>query len=135
MEVIYQFSQEHVAQLHKLYQREWWSKARSLEDTANCVAGSQICIGILDSQARLIGFVRVLTDYTFKALIFDVIVEASQRGRGIGSKLIELVKTHEKLREVMHFELYGLPDVYRFYKEHGFSTEVGGAVLMRRCNR
>lgn len=131
MQIIYQLSPEHIPKLHALYQEEWWSKGRSLEQTTSCVAGSQICIGILNDEQQLIGFVRVLTDYTFKAVIFDVIVAVSYRGQGIGSRLIALVKNHRQLSQVKHFELYGLPDMQPFYERHGFTSQMGGVVLMR----
>ena len=93
--------------------------------------GSQICIGLTDDTGNLIGFVRVITDYTFKALVFDVIVADAHRGKGLGDHLIKLVLEHPDLARVRHFELYCLPDVGPFYERHGFSTEVGGVRLMR----
>lgn len=134
MEVIEEFTEKHILQVHSLYQREWWTKGRTLEQTRNCIFGSQICIGVLDSDGSIIGFTRVLTDFTFKAMIFDVIVEECSRGSGLGEMLINLVKSHEKLRSVQHFELYGLPELLPFYEKHGFTAEVGGIVLMRRPN-
>ena len=74
MDVLRALGPKHIAQLHELYQQEWWTKGRTLEETKNCVAGSQVCIGLVDANDDLIGFARVLTDFTFKALIFDVIV-------------------------------------------------------------
>jgi|SRR5690554_189773 len=134
MEVIEEFSEKDVLQVHALYQREWWTRGRTVEQTRNCIAGSQICIGVVDSAGNIIGFVRVLTDFTFKAMIFDVIVEESNRGCGIGEWLINLVKSHEKLCKVTHFELYGLPELLPFYEKHGFTTEVGGIALLRCAN-
>lgn len=134
MEVIEKFAEKHILQVHSLYQREWWTKERTLEQTRNCIFGSQICIGVLDSDGNIIGFTRVLTDFTFKAMIFDVIVEECSRGSGLGERLINLVKSHDKLRNVQHFELYGLPELLPFYEKHGFTAEVGGIVLMRRAN-
>lgn len=130
MEITYHLGPDHIKQLHNLYQHEWWTKGRTLEDTTKCVAGSQVCIGILSEQ-QLVGFLRVLSDFTFKAIIFDVIVERTHRGQGLGNQLIELAKTHPQLRDVKHFELYGLPEMHGFYTKHGFSTEVGNLVLMR----
>ena len=72
------------------------------------------------------------TDYTFKALVFDVIVADAHRGKGLGEHLLKLVLEHPDLARVRHFELYCLPDVGPFYERHGFSTEVGGVRLMRR---
>lgn len=134
MTVIYNLSENHVAQLHALYQQEWWTNSRTLEETKKCVAGSQICIGLVSPNDELIGFARVLTDFTFKALIFDVIVRKDQRKTGLGDKLIFLIKSHEKLQEVKHFELYCLPEMFEFYAKHGFTTSTGDIRLMRFSN-
>ena len=117
MDVIYLLDDTHSLQLHDLYQQEWWSQGRSLAETIKCVAGSQICIGLVDGDNDLVGFARVLTDYTFKAFIFDVIVRRNERGNGLGDKLISLVKTHKQLQDVQHFELYCLPDMVSFVKD------------------
>jgi len=132
MRVVHELDERQVGQLHAFFAREWWTAGRSLEDTRRCVEGSQVRIGLVDEARDLIGFVRVITDFTFKALIFDVIVADSHRGKGLGDRLIELVLAHPDLARVRNFELYCLPDVGSFYERHGFSTEVGGVRLMRR---
>ena len=134
MGVIYSLDGKHIVQLHNLYQQEWWSKDRTIVEVRKCVAGSQVCIGLVDVNNDLVGFTRVLTDYTFKALIFDVIVRESERGCGLGDKLISLVKMHSQLQGVKHFELYCLPEMFSFYIERGFSTDVGEVLLMRKIN-
>jgi hypothetical protein len=48
---------------------------------------------------------------------------------------MSLVKNHDKLVKVKHFELYCLPELEIFYKNLGFSTDVGGIKLMRCSNR
>ena len=131
MQVIYEFNEEQIKELQELYAREWWTNTRTLVETRACVEGSQICIGIIDTSGRLQGFARVLTDYTFKALVFDVIVSEACRGTGLGDKLMALVMNHEQLTHVKHFELYCLPELYAFYKRWGFSSDVGDITLMR----
>jgi len=134
MAVIYNFSKGHIEQVHQLYKEVWWSKERSIEDTINCVQGSQVCIGIIDDKQTLIGFTRVISDFIYKAIIFDVIVSAKHQGKGLGHELMKLVKSHEKLKSVKHFELYCLPEMEAFYANFGFSTDVGGIKLMRYIN-
>lgn len=134
MNVIRELSEKHIEQLHALYQDEWWTRGRSLEDTKRCVSGSQICIGIASNNDDLIGFARVLTDFTFKALIFDVIVAQGERGNGLGNELLSLIKNHERLKLVRHFELYCLPEMLPFYEKHGFSMNVGEIKFMRFVN-
>ena len=131
MKVISQLSGHHIVQLHALYQREWWTKGRSLDATRRGVAGSQIVIGMVDEDDNLLAFLRVLTDHTFKALILDVIVAESARQRGLGGKLMDLVMAHEALREVRHFELYCRPELVEFYSSYGFTTDVGDIRFLR----
>ncbi|WP_435276779.1 GNAT family N-acetyltransferase [Psychrobium sp. nBUS_13] len=118
-QVIYDFSSQHLEQLHQLYQ------------TVTCVNVSQVCIGLLDDNERLVGFTRVITDGIFKAVIFDVVVSESQRGKKLGLRLMDLVKSHSVLKDVQHVELYCLPEMESFYSTLGFPTELGGVNLMR----
>jgi predicted GNAT family N-acyltransferase len=134
MNVIHELNEKHILQLCDLYQLEWWSKGRTLDETRQCVAGSQICIGLVDGNNDLAGFTRVLTDFTFKALIFDVIVRSSERGKGLGDQLISHLKSHQQLQGIKHFELYCMPDMLDFYGRHGFSTDVGEMRLMRQVS-
>ena len=134
MQVVYALSDKHLVQLHQLYQQEWWSEQRSLDDTRNGIAGSQLCMGLVTPQDELVGFARVLTDYTFKAFIFDLIVRKDLRDQGLGKQLLTLIQTHDKLRRVNHFELYCLPEMAAFYAAQGFTTELGGLQLMRYSN-
>ncbi len=133
MELIYKLSHNHIHDLHNLYKDEWWTNTRTLEQTKNCVEGSQIVIGLVDNN-QLIAFVRVITDYTFKALIFDLIINKNYRHRKLGQKLIQLVKTHEKLKHVLHFELYCLPELKDYYRKFDFTDDIDGIELLRCYN-
>jgi predicted GNAT family N-acyltransferase len=134
MKIIYVFSDNHIKQVHRLYKEVWWGEDRTIEDTINCVKGSQVCIGILDNSDKLIGFTRIISDFIYKAIIFDVIVSSEHQGNGLGKKLMDLVKSHERLMKVKNFELYCLPEMEDFYTNFGFSTDVGGIKLMRCIN-
>ena len=133
MDVIYKLNDKQIEDLQQLYQKEWWTKGRSFKETKLGVEGSQICVGIVDSSGKLQGFARVLTDYIFKAIIFDVIVSENQRGIGLGNKLLDLIKNHEDLTRVKHFELYCLPEMCGYYERHGFSGNIGEIKLMRHA--
>lgn len=134
MKIIHTFTDRQIQDLHDLYQEEWWTTGRSITDTRKCIEGSQVCIGLIDDGGCLQGFARVLTDYVFKALIFDVIVTRDQRGSGLGGMLVSLIRNHEQLRRVKHFELYCLPEMFGFYRKHGFSSDLGPIRLMRLAN-
>jgi predicted GNAT family N-acyltransferase len=132
--VVYELTELQIEQLHALYGREWWTRDRTLAATRRCVRGSQVCVGLVDPAGNLLAFARAITDFTFKALIFDVIVASAARQRGLGDRLLELITGHEQLRGVRHFELYCLPELFAFYARHGFSEDVGAVRLMRLVN-
>jgi len=131
MKRIYKLDAYHIKQLHNLFKKEWWTNKRSLEETQKVVVNSSIVIGLVDKNNDLRAFARVLTDYVFKAIIFDVIVDESFRNRGLGSELMKLALEHKELKDVKHFELYCLPEMIKFYKSYGFSDELGELVFMR----
>ena len=132
MRTIEKLESEQIVQLHQFYQKEWWTDKRTLDETQKVVENSQIVIAMIDENNKLQAFVRVLTDYIFKALVFDVIVAEKYRGQGLGRELMNLVKNHNDLQEVKHFELYCLPEMVGFYEEFGFTDKLENLVFMRK---
>lgn len=135
MRIIEQLSTAYSSQLLQLYLQAWWALERTTEEAERCLAGSQLTIGVVDDDGKLVGFTRVLTDYVFKALIFDVIVDQKYRGQGLGDRLISHVKSHPELSRVRHFELYCKEEVHDFYVAHGFVRQAGDLQLMRHTAR
>ena len=130
--IISGLEKHHIARLHELYQLEWWTRGRTLEDVGAMVAGSEYLYAIADGESGdLVGFARVLSDKVFKALIFDVMVDPAHRRQALGQRLMELVLSDPRLASVKHFELYCLPELEPFYARLGFSADVGGVRLMR----
>ena len=134
MQVTYSFNEQQLAQVYDLHQQAWANSGRSLEEIKRCITGSQVCIGILDSEDNVVAFARVLTDFVVKAVIFDVIVAQSHQNTGLGQQLIVLIKQHKLLQTVRQFELSCLPEMTAFYEKNGFSTDVDGLNLMRLVN-
>ena len=123
-----------VRELHHLYQSEWWTKGRVLEDVQRMLDHSDYIFGLCDAETKnLVAFARVLTDRTFKAFIFDVIVAPEYRKGGAGKVIIDRILAHPDLVSVKHFELYCLPELVPFYERWGFSAAaVGDIVLLRK---
>ncbi|MDX8533475.1 GNAT family N-acetyltransferase [Mesorhizobium sp. VK25A] len=117
-------------QLYDLYSKEWWTKGRQFEDVIRMVEHSDLAIGLCSNSDQLIGFARVLTDYTFKAMIFDVIVHSDFRGQRLGQAIINRIIGHETLTEVRSFELYCPDNLIPFYSKLGFAK--GTATLLFR---
>jgi ribosomal protein S18 acetylase RimI-like enzyme len=119
--------------LHALYQNEWWTRGRTLEETLAMLRHTDLLFGVSErGTGRLVAFARVLTDAVFKAFVFDVIVAPERRGRGLGTRLLRRIIAHPELRSVRHIDLTCRPELTAYYERLGFTTEVGGSLLMRR---
>jgi predicted GNAT family N-acyltransferase len=122
-----------VEQLWHMYQAEWWSCGREIEDIRRAVQHSDLIFAFCDSETgRLAAFARVLTDYVYKAVIFDVIVDRRHRATGVGRLLLEAITSHPALQFVEHMELYCRPELVAFYKKWGFAAELGELCFMRK---
>lgn len=129
--VVSHLTETQIAELTELYQDLFWSKNRIQEDVAKMVAASDIVIGLVDESDRLIGFTRVLTDFVYRAIIFDVIVKSTHRNQGLGKKLLDLVVNHSQLQSVEYLGLYCLPEMMPFYENWGFNTKSGLQLMLR----
>jgi len=125
--LIDQLSDKQVEELHALYQREWWTKDRRIEDVRRMLAGTDILIALEDPESgELVAFARVLTDGVYRAHLFDVIVKESHRGQGLGRAIVDAVVAHPVLSSVEKIILSCKPELVPFYERWGFSTELGG---------
>jgi N-acetylglutamate synthase-like GNAT family acetyltransferase len=82
-------------------------------------------------REQLIGFGRVLTDYVYRASIWDVIVHPQYQGQDIGTEIVQRILHHPRLKQV---ELFWLctRDKQSFYEKLGFSSnEQTGMVWAR----
>ncbi len=79
------------------------------------------------------GFARVLTDYTYKAMIFDVIVKPSYRGFGLGKDIIHHIFSLPSLDSVKSFELYCPEGIVGFYEKLGF-TAIESKLLRKKIS-
>jgi len=132
VEAINQLTDSQINDLYHLYQLNWWTKGRTLADVQKMLRHSNLVIGYAEVETgRLVAFARVLTDYVYKALLFDVIVPESHQKTGLGRALTGALLNHPKLKTVQHFELYCLPEMVPFYQKWGFTQELGELRFMR----
>jgi len=124
---------DHVDDLLRLYRNEWWTDDRERKDVGRMLEGSDEVVGFQDvGTNELVAFARVLTDYTYKAVVFDVIVADSHRDVGLGDRLVGAVVDHPRLADVEYVELYCLGELVEFYERWGFADDMGDLRLLRR---
>ncbi|AFY31788.1 GNAT family N-acetyltransferase [Calothrix sp. PCC 7507] len=130
--VVTQLTENQISELVDLYKNEFWSQKRQYQDVVKMLAASDITIGLVDESEQLIGFTRVLTDFVYRATIYDVIIKPTHRKIGLGAKLLDVVINHPQLSAVEQLALYCLPEMIPFYERWDFTTKVGELQLMYR---
>ena len=120
-----------IQELTDLMRTAWWMSDRTPAEVSRLLEHSDMVTTVTLAD-RLVGFARVLTDYTHLALVLDVIVDESQRGSGLGAALLDAVVNHPKLATVRSLELVCQPELIPFYRRWGFTDQVGSSTLMRR---
>jgi ribosomal protein S18 acetylase RimI-like enzyme len=118
------------ALLVRLYEQAPWANGRQAEDARDMLAQTDLAISAWDAD-RLVGFGRVLTDYVYRASIWDVIVDQDYQGQDIGTEIMQRILHHPALKRV---ELFWLctRDKQAFYEKLGFSAnEQTGMVWTR----
>lgn len=133
IEIISQLNQSQVQDLVQLYQSTWWGKGRTLEEVQKMLQHSDMIIGLSNTDnQKLIGFARVLTDYIYRAVIWDVMVDEAYQKQGLGQTLIQSILEHPQLQSIEAFLLVCLPETIPFYEKLGFTSDVGELKLMKR---
>jgi len=131
--IIEKLKSNHIIKLHKLYQNEWFTEGRSLDDVKKMLSHTDFVFGICDvNNDDLIGFARVISDQVYKAFVFDVIVDPSYRNKGYGKLIMETIFNHPKLSSVSHIELYCPESLVPYYEKLGFNRRT--SLLLRKMN-
>lgn len=116
----YHLATEALDELLDLYDEHPAWGERDREDVKGALQESDEVVGVRDREGGLIACARVLTDYQYYAMVYDVIVAESRRRQGIGSALMETVVTHPNLQEV-NVSLHCREGLVPFYEECGFA--------------
>ncbi|HEU4684869.1 MAG TPA: GNAT family N-acetyltransferase [Nitrospira sp.] len=116
-------------QLLRLFHQAPWAKARTLSDAKEMLRHTDLAVCAWEGD-HLVGFGRVLTDFVYRATIWDVIVDKAYQKQGIGSELVQRILNHPRLKRVELFWLCTRRP--RFYEKLGFtSKEQTGMVWSR----
>jgi len=133
LEFVSRLTREHVEQLWRLYQGESWGCGRRLQDVRRMVENSDLIFAFCDPETRrLVAFARVLTDYVYKAVVFDIIIDRRYPNPGTGRMLLDAITSHPALLFIEHIELYCRDEMVPFYKKWGFTADLRNLRLMRR---
>lgn len=105
-----------------LVEHEYWNATTTRETSRLAHLRSPVWVGARDHERQLIATARACTDGAKHAWIYDVAVEQSWRGRGLGQALMRLLLDHPLIREVHSVHLQ-TRDAEGFYERLGFVSD------------
>ena len=110
-----------LSSLLPLFEQSSWASGRTQDDAQEMVKHTHLFLTAWEGD-RLVGCGRVLTDYVYRASIWDVIVDGQYQDQDIGTEIIKRILSHPTLQRV---ELFWLctRDKQVFYETLGFSAK------------
>ncbi|KAJ8898860.1 hypothetical protein K2173_008169 [Erythroxylum novogranatense] len=79
-----------------------------------------------NDQKKLIGMARATSDHAFNATIWDVLVDPSYQGQGLGKTLIEKLIRALLQKDIGNITLFADSQVVEFYRNLGFEPDPEG---------
>lgn len=120
--VEYAVGPDDASELRSLYETYGWWSDRDEEGIRRALVGTDETIALRDEDAgSLVASARVLTDYAYYAMVFDVVVRADRRGEGLGRELLAAVVAHPALSGVP-LTLLAREGLVEFYESCGFEA-------------
>ena len=105
------------SELKTLFSQTTWAKNRGEDDIQILLKNLDVYVLVRDKN-KLIGFGRATTDYVYRALIDDIIVDAEYRKAGIGKIIMESLL--EQLNTVEELFLNTREGLQSYYEQFGF---------------
>ena len=111
-----------VTVIHKfLAEDSYWSRGIPRSTVERAIEQS-LCFGVYYGATQ-VGFARVVTDRATFALLADVFILETHRGKGLSKELMRHVVEHEDLQGLRRFLLL-TSDAHGLYSQFGFK-EIG----------
>ena len=124
-------SNEIYSLLSLLQKNTYWQSHLTL-DRLNLLIKNSRCFFAKNSDNRIIGFSRVLTDYRSFASLWDVVVDEQHRGKGIGVALMRQVFSDPVLADIENWILF-TDTAKKLYEQFGFTSEASNVRFVVKC--
>ena len=118
-----------IDQLQKLLENNtFWAKGRTKKKLKKMIAHSCVIV-TLWKENKLIGFGRATSDKTYRAVLWDVVIDKNHQKNGLGAKLLQSLMNSKSIKNVEKIYLM-TTNCTEFYKNHGFTEAINQTVLI-----
>ena len=118
-----------VREVSALLKTSYWANQRSDETIEKSMRNSS-CFGIYsDDEKKLIGFIRVISDFATTFYLCDLIIDPVHRRQGLGKALVSHVLSKPEYKGLRGLLMTG--DAHGLYEKFGFERVSGKAMEKR----
>ena len=112
----------------RLLKMTYWADKRPAEQVEKSMRNSS-CYGIyLDSEKKLVGFARVISDYATMFYLCDVIIDPDYRHQGLATALLSYIEQLPLYKGLRRFLI--TRDAHALYRKFGYEV-VDGRVMVK----
>lgn len=108
-----------INRIKELLDSSYWASNRDYNVIEKSIKHSE-CICVYDNDL-IIGFARIVTDYSTVFWLADVIVDSKYRGRGIGKYMLDYISNLEYFKPLKG--ILATRDAFALYEKYGFHKE------------
>lgn len=112
-------SKLNIEAIKSLLKQSYWANERTDETILKSIENS-ICYGVYKSD-EMVGFGRVVTDYSTIYWVCDIIINIEHRGNGLGKKLVDAITSSKELEGLKG--ILCTMDAHELYEQYGFIRE------------
>lgn len=102
--------------------KSYWAADRAVEQIKKSIEGS-FCYGVHYGH-ELVGFARVVSDYSTMFYICDVYIQENHRKKGLGKKLISCILETEEFKNIKG--ILATRDAHGLYEKFDFKRVESG---------
>ncbi|MBM7614865.1 GNAT family N-acetyltransferase [Alkaliphilus hydrothermalis] len=117
-----------IDKIMSLMKQSYWAMDRSEETLKKSIENS-ICYGMYHDN-NLVGFGRVVTDYSTVYWICDVIIDVNCQGNGLGKQLMQSIMSTQELDGLLG--ILATKDAHGLYEQYGFIKEPHKFMMKKR---
>ncbi|HPQ44101.1 MAG TPA: GNAT family N-acetyltransferase [Syntrophales bacterium] len=123
---------DEIREITDLYRREdWWKQEEDNPEMVKQIIKGSHCFLVARHHRTIIGMGRAISDRASDAYIQDVTVMDSYRGRGIGTRIIELLIDRLEQDGIHWIGLIAERRSHPFYERIGFSIMDQASPMLR----
>lgn len=121
-------SKLNIETIKSLLKQSYWANERAEETILKSIDNS-ICYGVYKYD-DMVGFGRVVTDYSTVYWICDIIIDEQHRGNGLGKKLMENIMSTSELEGLLG--ILATKDAHGLYEQYSFLKEPNKFMMKKR---